>query len=92
MKRVITASRINPKVEEAALGMEILVGQTWYRLIRDIYDNTEFYCDLDCSPSKFIYLFDTEGNEYEAEVTRYSDGQYELRVDNIHPTGLNRNN
>lgn len=40
-------------------------------------------------PAKWIVLFDSDGNEYEGEVERYSDGTFEIRTDNINATGLN---
>lgn len=88
MKRYIRGS----KISELALGMEVLVGQTWSKLVESIYDNTEFIVDFEYidNPQKHIFLIDPDHNEYEAEVTRYSNGQYELRVDNIHSTGRKR--
>lgn len=82
MKRYIKAS----KVTELSLGMKSIVGQTWKKLIKEIYDNTEFKVDSSSTeyPEQFIVLYDPDGNEYEAEVTKYSNGQYELLVDNIH--------
>ena len=86
MKRVIRASS---SLDDLSLGMITLVGQTWQQLINAINDSTQFtvMSESTSHPNQFIYLTDPDHNEYEAEVTKYSNGQYELRIDNIHKTG-----
>lgn len=74
---------------KASFDDDVIVNNSWPGLIRDIRDYTSY--DVDPSyaktPQKFIYLIDEDGNECEAEVTQYSNGDYELRLYNIHPTG-----
>ena len=60
-------------------------GNTWQEFISDI--NDVFKMDVDIVDkdmyNQFITLYDYDGNPYEAEVTEYSDGSFELSGSNI---------
>jgi hypothetical protein len=43
------------------------------------------YYDVDCPDDNWLYIT-KNGDPYEAEFYRYSDGEYELYLRNIHPT------
>ena len=68
----------------------------------DMIDQIENLWGYDCFPwypdvreeiprDGFITIYDVNGNEYEAEFERYSDGKYEIFAHNIHRTGNNIN-
>ena len=67
------------------IDVEVIVGQPWSEFIRRIEDLTLFTVDSvdKQTPAQFICLYDDDGNEYEAEINKYSNGQYELRSYNI---------
>lgn len=61
-----------------------VTGKTWSELISNIQDELGFQVDSadKRKPNQFIMLYKYD-SVYEAEVTQYSDGQYELNSDNI---------
>lgn len=65
-----------------------ITGRTWEEFIDNIYKYTEFSVGSRDQErySRFITLFDSN-LDYEAEVTKYFDGTYELILDNIHEVG-----
>ena len=44
---------------------------------------------LDEIPDSSLTVYDSEGNEYECEFFRYSDGRYEIYLHNCNMTGNN---
>lgn len=60
-------------------------GKTWEEFIKNVEDTFKFKVDAAYRehPDQFIMLYDGP-KCYEAEVTQYSDGSYELVRDNIH--------
>ena len=58
----------------------------WTKLIDKIESLTQFKVDsVDReNPDSWITLYDDKGTEYQAEITKYSDGEYELNTSNIH--------
>ena len=78
MKRMIRANK----------GPEKVTGDYWKQFTDNIYK--EFGFDLDDmsleEPTQFLILY-KDGKEYEAEVTKYFRGPYELLRDNIHYVG-----
>lgn len=75
MKRVIKCSIDDNKV----------VSNNWNQFCKDI--TTKFGYQVDSvsrrKPSRFIDLI-KDGDTYEGEVTKYSNGDYELVLDNIY--------
>lgn len=57
------------------------------------YDCFPWYPDVrdEIPKDGFITVYDSEGNEYEAEFEKYSDGRYEIFAHNINRTGNNIN-
>ena len=57
------------------------------------YDCFPWYPDVrdEIPKDGFITIYDSEGNEYEAEFSKYSDGRYEIFAHNINRTGNNIN-
>lgn len=76
MKRVI-ASSTSSKV----------VGKTWREFVANVENETEYAVDAAYRnrPEEWIILIDDEGNMYDAEVTKYYRGGYELMLYNITP-------
>lgn len=66
---------------------QTVAGRYWDEFIDTLETNTEFTVDGSYieRPSLWIILYDADGREYEAELTRYSDGVYELNFENVHP-------
>lgn len=76
MKKYISASESSDRC----------TATTWYDLIKSIESTTNYRVDSAnrMKPETWITLYDGMGNEFEGEVTKYSDGTYELLIDNIH--------
>ena len=90
MKRYVKCS-YDKNVKELTQGLAFIQTPTWEGLVEDIENETDFsvsseYVD---NPQRHIFLYDPDGNEYEAEVTKYYEGDYELRFENVHATGWN---
>ena len=66
---------------------QTITGRYWDEFIDNLEMNTKFTVDGSYieRPSLWIILYDAAEREYEAEVTRYSDGVYELNFENIRP-------
>lgn len=62
-----------------------VTADTWSELIRKLEEATDLEIDsiYRDEPDKFIYGYDTDNNEYEIEVTRYRNGDYEILSDNV---------
>lgn len=76
MKRVI-ASSTSSKV----------VGKTWREFVANVENETKYAVDsaYRSRPEEWIILIDDEGNMYDAEVTKYYRGGYELMLYNVTP-------
>ena len=90
MKKYIKCT-YDENILEMNSGLTVIQTPTWEDLIEDIESETDFsvsseYID---NPQKYIFLYDSAGNEYEAEITKYYGGDYELRFENVHSTGWN---
>lgn len=74
-------------------GLTYIIEPTWSSLIDAIESETDFSISSEYveHPQKHIFLYDSKGNEYEAEITKYFDGDYELRFENVNLTGWNQN-
>lgn len=61
-----------------------ITGKTWDELIKNIESQTKFKVDAACKrcDSQFIDLLDGP-DLWEGEVTKYSDGSYELLMNNV---------
>lgn len=68
-------------------GTEKVTGRTWKQFINNIENETRFtVADIDkTKPGQWITLFDKDHRWYEVEVTKYSDGEYELLLDQTYP-------
>lgn len=65
-----------------------ITARTFQQLISKLEDHgysCEHYYDMKYSESNWLYIT-KNGDPYEAEFYRYSDGEYELYLHNIHPT------
>ena len=82
---------ISQKILKLTGGLAYIVSKSWNDLVDDIEFETNFVVGSEyvSNPQKHIFLYDPDGEEYEAEVTKYYDGDYELRFDNVHQTGFN---
>lgn len=82
---------IDKKILDLTEGLTYIVAKSWHLLIEDIESETYFTVGDEYvnNPQMNIFLYDSDGNEYVAEVTKYYDGDYELHFDNVHPTGFN---
>jgi hypothetical protein len=64
-------------------------GRTWSEFIRNIESTLGYEVDSAYRrTSDQLILMYLDGAEYEGEVTRYSDGTYELICDNIYPARM----
>ena len=61
-----------------------ITGKTWDELIKNIESQTKFKVDAACKrrDCQFIDLLDGP-DLWEGEVTKYSDGSYELLMNNV---------
>lgn len=64
-----------------------IVGGTWNEFLDNIEAQTNYKVDsaFRRHANQWIELIGKDGQIYDAEVTRYSDGEYELLYTNIHP-------
>ena len=64
-----------------------IVGGTWNEFLDNIEAQTNYEVDsaFRRHANQWIELIGKDGQIYDAEVTRYSDGEYELLYTNIHP-------
>lgn len=65
-----------------------ITANSFQKLISKLEDHgysCEHYYDMKYPKSNWLYIT-KNGNPYEAEFYRYSDGEYELYLHNIHPT------
>lgn len=80
MKKYISASKSSAKC----------TGKTWREFIANLHAVSEFTVDSKnlLNPNHWITLYDEDGNEYEGEVTTYSDGTHELLFSNVDPVEI----
>lgn len=78
------AEEEQPKESEATAK---IVGSTWGELLDNIEAQTVYKVDsaFRRHPNQWIELIDKSGQIYDGEVTKYSDGEYELLYTNISP-------
>ena len=79
MKKYIRASAGSPKV----------TGATWQKFLENIESQTPYSVDdhhWDEPDSRHVVLW-KDGKRYDTEITRYSDGEYELMLQNIPKEG-----
>lgn len=65
-----------------------ITAKTFQELISKLEDrgySCGHYYDITYPDSNWLYI-EKNGDPYEAEFYRYSDGEYELYLHNIHPT------
>ena len=72
---------------EESLSSKKVVGKTWGEFIANVENETEYAVDdaYRSRPENWIILIDDEGNMYDAEVTKYYRGGYELMLYNVTP-------
>lgn len=70
-----------------SLGTPKIMGKTWKEFISNIENETDYSVDSAYKnhPDNWIILIDDKGNMYDAEVTQYYEGDYELMLYNITP-------
>lgn len=86
-------------VKEAALPREMRNAKIVTKNFFDMIDRMEKEWGFDCIhydrdyldeiPDSWLTVYDSEGNEYECEFYKYSDGRYEIYLRNCNPTGNN---
>jgi hypothetical protein len=64
-----------------------IVGATWDEFLKNIEEQTVYKVDsaFKRHANQWIELIGKDGQIYDAEVTKYSDGEFELLYTNIHP-------
>ena len=68
-------------------GSPKITGSTWEEFLNNIDEQSVYEVDsaFRRHPNQWIELIDDTGKIYDAEVTSYSDGAFELLYSNIHP-------
>lgn len=81
MKRYIKASAFDKNA--------VVKGDSWEELLKNLYQEHHMTIapDYENNPQKHVFIVDADRNQYVAEVTKYYKGDYELRMENVHPTG-----
>lgn len=76
-----------PELFKESLSTNKIMGKTWKEFISNIENETEYSVDSAYKnhPDNWIILIDDKGNMYDAEVTQYYEGDYELMLYNITP-------